>query len=60
MQNPALRSGETVDGDSQEEDGMDQSDEGTLAIGQDPKVIHTGLSVAHNASMSRDLPNLDL
>ena len=40
MQNPALRSGETVHGDSQKNDGMDESDQGTLAIGEDPKVIH--------------------
>ena len=60
MQNPALRSGETVDGDSQEEDGMDESDHGTLAIGQDPRVIHTGVSLAQKTIRSSDLLNLDL
>ena len=60
MQNPTLRSGETVDGDSQEEDGMDESDYRTLAIRQDPKVIYTAVSLARKGIPSRDLPNPDL
>jgi len=40
MQNPALRGGETMEGDPEKNDGMGESDEGTLAISEDPKVIH--------------------
>ena len=40
MQNPALRRGETMEGDPEKNDRMDESDQGTLTIGQYPKVIH--------------------
>ena len=49
-----------MDGDSQEEDGMDESDDGTLAISQDPKVIHNVDSLAQKGSRPSDLPNPDL
>jgi hypothetical protein len=49
-----------MDGYSQEEDGMAESDTGALAIGENPKVIHMGVSVAEEGSRSRDLPNPDL
>ncbi len=60
MQDPALRRRETMDGDSEKEDGMDESDDGTLAISQDPKLIHMCVSVAEKGSVSRDLLNPDL
>lgn len=41
MQNPVLRRSEAVDRDTQEHYGMNESNQRTFTIRQDPKVIHT-------------------
>jgi len=44
LQNPSLGRDETVHGDPQENEGVNECDQGSLAIVKNPKVIHNWLT----------------